>query len=338
MKPDMSNYRAILFTLVTICASGSIVAADTNSPSVGMELLRVGSRDVRVHDPSTVVKCGDQYWTFYTGRGVPSYHSTNMVRWEAGPRVFQNAPTWSADAVPDNTNTYYWAPDVIHLGERYLLYYSISTFGKNVSAIGLVSAPTLDPDDPKFNWRDDGLVIQSFRTNQFNTIDPAVTLDAQGKLWMVFGSYWSGIKLIELNPKTGKRIVPDSPIYSLAHSDSIEASFIYRHDGFYYLFVNWGQCCRGVNSTYEIRVGRAEKITGPYLDQNGVDMLNGGGTLFLASQPPFVGPGHAGIYSENGNDWFSCHFYNGTRGGTSTLAVFPLDWKTNGWPEVRTTR
>lgn len=294
-----------------------------------------GSRQVRVHDPSTIVKCKDEYWVFYTGRGVPSYHSKDLVKWEAGPAVFTNAPDWIAQAVPANRWMYYWAPDVIHLNDHYLLYYAASSFGKNRSAIGLATNPTLDPDDPKFHWTDQGIVVQSTNTDDFNTIDPAVSLDADGNLWLAFGSFWSGIKLIQLDPNTGKRIAPQSPLYSLASNDSIEASYIYHHDGFYYLFVNWGRCCRGMNSTYEVRVGRSRKITGPYLDKNETDLMASGGSLFLAADGSFIGPGHAGIVSDGTNDWLSCHFYDGTRHGLPTLAILPLRWDNNGWPEVR---
>jgi len=293
----------------------------------------IGSRGVRAHDPSTIVKCGDRYWTFCTGRGVLSYWSTNLSDWQAGSRVFSVAPDWVAGAVPQNTNSHFWAPDVIRSGDRCLLYYSVSSFGKNTSAIALATNATLNPDDPRFKWTDCGIVVRSFATNDFNTIDPAVFRDADGSLWLAFGSFWSGIKLIQLNPDTGLRITPDSPMYSLADYDSIEASYLCRRDGFYYLFVNWGACCRGVNSTYEIRVGRSEKVTGPYLDRNGVDLAAGGGTVVLSGMPPFIGPGHAGIFVENGTEWFTCHFYDGTRRGMPTLAVNRVRW-TNGWPEV----
>lgn len=297
-------------------------------------LSEFGDRGIRVHDPSTIVKCKDEYWIFYTGRGVPSYHSKDLTNWERGPRVFTNAPAWVAETVPGNRWMNYWAPDVIHLGDRYLLYYSASTFGRNKSAIGLATTPTLDPNDPKFGWNDQGVVVQSERGDNFNTIDPAVTQDTDGSLWLAFGSYWSGIKLIQLDPKTGKRIAADSPVYSLAHNDSIEASFIYHHGDQYYLFVNWGRCCRGTNSTYEIRVGRSPKITGPYLDRDGKDLVVGGGTAFLATHAPFFGPGHAGILADDGHEWFSCHFYDGTRRGASALAILPLHWSADGWPEL----
>lgn len=295
--------------------------------------VEFGSRGVRAHDPSTIVKCKDRYWVFHTGRGVMSYSSTNLVQWQSGPRVMSPAPDWVQKEVPENQNSHFWAPDVIHVGGQYLLYYSVSSFGKNRSVIALATNPTLDPDDPDFKWTDRGVVVRSFSTNNFNAIDPAVFQDKDGSLWLSFGSFWSGIKLIQLDPRTGLRMAPDSPMYSLADYDSIEAPFMCQRDGSYYLFVNWGICCRGTNSTYEIRAGRSDRITGPYLDRNGVDLAAGGGTLVLRGSPPFIGPGHAGIFGEKGTEWFSCHFYDGTRRGMSALAINKVRW-TNGWPEV----
>jgi arabinan endo-1,5-alpha-L-arabinosidase len=317
--------RAFAFwLLLAVCCAYSGAAAEP-SPDSDALLASLGRRVARVHDPSTIVKCNDDYWLFATGFGLASWRSKDLVTWTNGPRVFTNNPPWAATAVPGNRG-HLWAPDVIHLGNRFLLYYSVSTFGKNTSAIGLASNPTLEPVDRGFAWCDRGVVVQSFATNDFNTIDPGVTLDADGRLWLVFGSFWSGIKLIELDPATGKRVAPDSPMYSLARHNSIEASAIYRHADYYYLFVNWGACCRGVNSTYNIRVGRSNRITGPYLDKDGLDLCAGGGTLLLDTIGPFIGPGHAGILSAAGSDWLSCHFYDGTRAGRPTLAIRPLRW------------
>lgn len=303
-------------------------------PDETNRLVKLGNRGIGVHDPSTLIKCKDEFWMFYTGMGVPSYHSKDLVRWERGPIVFTNVPSWTTN-VPGFRGRSFWAPDIIHLGDRYLLYYSASVFGKNTSGIGLATNPTLDPADPEYKWTDQGAVVQSFTTNDFNTIDPAVTVDADGKLWLAFGSFWTGIKLIELDPKTGLRIAPDSPMFSLAHYNTIEAAFIYLHGGHYYLFVNWGYCCRGADSTYEIRVGRSEKITGPYLDRDGKDMVAAGGTQFLATDGAFIGPGHAGIYADGEKFWFGCHFYDGTTPrGTSKYALRPMHWGADGWPVV----
>ncbi|HEV3167079.1 MAG TPA: arabinan endo-1,5-alpha-L-arabinosidase [Isosphaeraceae bacterium] len=303
-------------------------------PTAAARVQELGSRGVRVHDPSMIVKCKDEYWVFYTGLGVPSYRSQDLMKWEAGPRVFEKAPPWVAQAVPAHRGIHFWAPEITRLGDRYLLYYSVSTFGNNTSAIGLATSPILDPADPAYHWTDEGIVIQSTSTDTFNAIDPAVARDAEGGLWLAFGSFWSGIKLVPLDSATGKRIAPDSPIHALAHSNAIEAACIDKRGDFYYLIVNWGRCCRGVNSTYNMRVGRSPKVTGPYVDKNGKDLLQGGGTLLLETDGPFIGPGHAGIFEEDGKAWLSMHFYDGSRRGASTLAIRPLRWDADGWPVV----
>jgi arabinan endo-1,5-alpha-L-arabinosidase len=177
--------------------------------------------------------------------------------------------------------------------------------------------------------------VQSREGGNFNAIDPSVFSDDNGTLWLAFGSYWSGIKLVPLDPKTGQRLTPDAPFSSLAYNQSIEASCLYKHHGYYYLFVNWGSCCRGVNSTYNIRVGRSRQVTGPYLDKDGVDMLKGGGTLLLANKGPLFGPGHAGILIDHGKSWFTSDFEGDSRmGEKATLAIMPLSWK-SGWPKVK---
>jgi arabinan endo-1,5-alpha-L-arabinosidase len=312
-----------------VCRLSALAVDDSDA-----DFQPAATRLVRAHDPSTIVKCNDEYWVFCTGRGIPSYHSKDLRAWEVGPNVITNTLPWIAEAVPKNSGHDFWAPDVIHQGDRYFLYFAVSTWGKNTSAIGLVTNPTLDTNDSRYHWKDCGIVVQSRATNDFNTIDPAVCRDGQGKLWLAFGSFWTGIKLIELNPDTGQRISPDSPMYSLAHKDKIEAAYIYPHDAYYYLFVNWGQCCQGLRSTYNIRVGRATDITGPYLDKDGTDMMLGGGALFLTKQGNFIGPGHAGIITQGSTNWLSCHFYDGTLQGRPTLGLLPLNWDADGWPEV----
>jgi arabinan endo-1,5-alpha-L-arabinosidase len=318
----------LLLVIGLICLP--LVAAEngrqpTNSPS------RLTRRGQFVHDPSTIVKCDAEYWVFSTGVGVASWHSGDLKKWESGPRVFSAPPLWSTNAVP-GFRGYFWAPDVIHSRNRYLLYYSVSTWGKNTSAIGLATNPSLNPSDPAFAWTDEGLVVQSHAGDSFNAIDPSVMQAADGTLWLTFGSFWSGIKLIQLDPQTGKRISADSPMTSLAFHESIEAACLWQREGFYYLFVNWGLCCRGTNSTYNIRVGRSPTATGPYIDKEGKNLLQEGGSLFLGSERTFIGPGHAGIYSQEGTNWFSCHFYDANRGGIATLAIRRLTWSADEWP------
>ena len=157
---------------------------------------------------------------------------------------------------------------------------------------------------------------------------------SDGKLWLAFGSYWQGIFLTELDPQTGLRISTNSPLYQLAWNDSIEAACLARHGKFYYLFVNWGQCCKGTNSTYEVRVGRAEKITGPYLDRDGKNLATGGGSPFLQTSGRFIGPGHIGIVDNGRTDGptqFSYHYYDADTQGRSRLAIGEMIWP-NNWP------
>lgn len=321
-------FLAIIIALGSVCAGA---AQDANPERWRSDIPT--SSTPRLHDPSTIAQCGKEYWTFATGRGVRSFRSKDLVAWQPGPPVFANAPAWTRQIVPENRG-FFWAPDVLRVHQRYLLYYSVSSWGKNTSAIGLASNATLDPADPAFQWKDEGIVIRSTATNNFNAIDPAVTLDAEGRLWLAFGSFWSGIKLVQLDSATGKCITPDAPLYSLAHHASIEAPFLHRRGSQYYLFVNWGLCCRGTNSTYEIRVGRSSNLTGPYLDKNGMDLLRGGGTPVLGSRGDFIGPGHPGIVNHAGQDWLSCHFYDGRQRGQSVLALRKLGWSEDGWPVV----
>src|SRR5262249_35130754 len=158
------------------------------------------------------------------------------------------------------------------------------------SAIGLATSPTLDSTSPDYHWTDRGPVIQSHQGSPYNTIDPAIIQTNAGELWMSFGSFWNGVYITKLDPTTGP-LPPRTTTTRLAFNSSIEASYIYQKDSYYYLFVDWGTCCQGVNSTYNIRVGRSTSVNGPYLDKNGVDMVNNGGSLFLGSESNFIGPG-----------------------------------------------
>lgn len=289
--------------------------------------------EIRVHDPSTLLQVGSDWWAFSTGIGLRALHSTDRRHWEFGPGPLPRMPAWVKDVVPDQRG-HYWAPDVIPWRGGFALYYSVSSWGKNDSAIALATSPSLNPADPGYGWTDAGIVVRSHAGDDFNAIDPAVFADRDGRWWMVFGSFWSGIQLLELDPATGRRRAPEAPLVSLAHHESIEAPALHRHGRYYYLFVNWGACCRGTNSTYEIRVGRSRDITGPYLDQDGQDLRQGGGRLLVGSTGWFIGPGHAAFHRAEGREWMSCHYYDGRQRGRASLAILPLDWSPDGWPVV----
>ena len=294
-----------------------------------------GRRDLRIHDPSTIIHDEDAWWIFGTGRLLLAARSTDLEHWQKLPAPLASAPAWAHDVSPGNKGNYYWAPDIIRRGDRYFLYYSVSEFGKNDSAIGLATSPTLDPKKPGYGWTDRGVVIRSGPGDHFNAIDPSILADNDGRLWMAFGSFWTGIFSVELDPVTGLRIKPDSPLHQLARDQEIEAPALYHRGEYYYLFFNEGLCCRGVKSTYRIRVGRSHSITGPYLDDYGRDLIDGGGRAFLSTEGDFIGPGHAGLLREaDGREWVSFHFYDGARNGTPTLALRRLIWTDDGWPKI----
>jgi len=301
--------------------------------------------DVFARDPSTVVKSGGTYWVYGTGQGVSQFSSKDRVHWTFQGPVFPTAPAWVASTVPANKGNFAWAPDIHFFGGLWHLYYAYSSFGSKVSGIGVATNATLNPK----TWADQGLGVRTGPDTSYNAIDPCIFLDAGSKPWLSFGSYFSGIKLIAIDPATGKQAAGDSAVTNLATRprtppNAIEASCVYYHAGYYYLFVAWDACCAGARSTYNIRIGRSAAVTGPYLDKTGKDMQDGGGTLFLGSVPDNgsgrpvddeVGAGHAGFLEDTDGTYVSYHEeWARDRGGRTTLNLSKLAWDGDGWPRL----
>lgn len=329
------HYRLFANRINLLICCFCLVFCSTSNAALPAPSLR---GNLGAHDPGSIIKCKDKYYLFYTGQGISWKSSTDKIYWTGGGSVFVNAPNWTTNAVPGFTG-FFWAPDVFYLNGRYCVYYAISTLGSQVSGIGLVTNPTLDPSDASFQWTDQGPVITSTNGSPYNTIDPCPTFDASGNPWLCFGSYWNGIYVVPLNPTTGLQLASNSPTYHLAYNSSIEASYLFRHGNYYYLIVDWGSCCSGVNSTYNLRIGRGTSITGPFLDRNGVDMAANGGSLFLEGTGKFTGPGHFAMLSENGSQWFSYHYYDAgsySPGygayGSPDFDLEPLSWSADNWP------
>jgi len=260
--------------------------------------------------------------------------SHDHFAWTAGQAVFPTTdyPSWIASAVPGFTGSF-WAPDIAYFNNKYHLYYAVSTLGNQTSAIGLVTNPTLDTAAPDYQWTDQGPVIQSAPGYRYNAIDASIIQTPEGRVWMSFGSYWDGIYMMELDPSTGMRLSTRVTPTRVADNSSIEASYVYHHGDYHYLFVNYDTCCSGVDSTYNIRVARSTNVTGPFVDQDGVGMINsGGGTLFLGSEEQYIGPGHIGIFEDQGVDWFGYHYYDGNADGAPTYNLRTLLWSDDGWP------
>ncbi|BDI29546.1 hypothetical protein CCAX7_15970 [Capsulimonas corticalis] len=294
------------------------------------------SGDFGAHDPSRAIRCDGKYYFYCTGPNCPARVSTDLRHWTDAPPVLRGVPQWAHQLVPQakKDDTWIWAPDVISVGGLYYLYYSFSTFGSKTSVIGLVTSPTLDAHSPRCRWTDRGLVVASNGDSNFNAIDPAPAFDAQGNLWLTYGSWNAGgIQLVPLDKKTGK---PASKSYFLAGGQAAgpEAPYLHYRKPFYYLFENEGVCCQGVKSTYRIMMGRSRSITGPYLDKNGRDLARGGGSLFAGAHGNEVGPGHMGIVAKDGQDWFTYHYYDARQNGRPMLGLDLLAWTADGWPKA----
>lgn len=336
---SLMKKMALITLLFFVVASASAQALKTN---------------ISVHDP-VMIKQDNVYYLFGTGHGIAVWSSVDRVHWKAEKPVFEDAPQWVNNVVPGFKN-HIWAPDISYDKGLYYLYYAVSAFGKNTSAIGLATRPTLHTDDPACKWTDRGLVIQSIpgKTN-WNAIDPNLITDKDGTPYLAFGSFWEGLKIVKLKPNQMEvgGATTDLPTIASRFSgtakgnlpavdgnppdagvNAIEAPFIYRKGKYFYLFASIDYCCKGPQSTYKMIVGRSKKLLGPYLDKNGIAMNKGGGSIVLAGDKDWYGVGHNAVCNFDGVDYLIFHGYDAADKGVSKLRIEELAWPHN-WPQVK---
>jgi arabinan endo-1,5-alpha-L-arabinosidase len=349
-----ARFALVFILAAAIFASPArIQAADSTSPHV----IAVDGDVAGTHDPS-IIKDGDTWYMFATvtgpnplGQQLPIRCSKDLHHWAMCGFALQQIPDWIKKESPETKEL--WAPDISYFNGLYHLYYAFSAFGKNTSGIALLTNKTLDPKSPDFRWDDQGLVLRSLKEDDFNAIDSNLVLDDHGGAWLAFGSFWSGIKMRRIDPKTGKLAAEDTQLYSLArrarpdtlpppppglpaHWQAIEAPFIIHHDiphdDYYYLFVSFDLCCRGTKSTYKTMVGRSPRVTGPYVDASGKPMMQGGGTLLLEGNQRWLGPGGESLLQQKDGDLIVFHAYD-AKTGRPSLQISTLGWK-DGWPSA----
>ena len=340
-----------LFLFLTLVVGTAALDAKSNRAAHPHAFKLQGDIEF-THDPS-IIEDGDTWYLFSTANGpdrkgeLPIRCSKDLENWSLCGHVFDGVPDWIKKESPQTREL--WAPDISYFDGKYHLYYAFSVFGKNTSGIALLTNKTLDPKSPGFHWQDEGLVLESHAEDDFNAIDPNLSIDTQGHTWLAFGSFWSGIKMRRIDRKTGKLSTEDTKLYPLASRkrpdnpppnppglpgnwQAIEAPFVVHHHGYYYLFVSFDLCCRGVKSTYKTMVGRSRNITDPYVDADGKAMLDGGGTPLLVGNNRWFGPGGESVLQSKSGDIIVFHAYDG-KTGRPYLQISSIAW-VKGWPHA----
>jgi arabinan endo-1,5-alpha-L-arabinosidase len=305
-----------------------------------------------IHDPTIITDDGRYY--VYSSSALGAFYSSDDLRsWRAEGNVFEQLPDWLVELIP--VADHIGSPDIEHYQGRYVLFYQSHKGNTCFAATGVATNSTLDPGSADYLWQDHGLVLHSrpfyesvevYCGNElgtFNAIDTHLFVDQDETPYLVLGSTIGGIKLIELDPRTLKPLA-NASFTTLAQrflfqSDPIiEAPYIKYRDGFYYLFVSFNHCCLGADTRYQVRVGRAESVTGPYFDESGWPMYLGGGSLLIDGDGAFVGTGHADVFTDKGSDWLVHHAKLPADDYRAYLNIRQLNWRQNeageDWPTV----
>lgn len=308
------------------CSSAPDVVAVRQPAPRAPELLSL-TGDILLSDPSAIY-IDEKYWVFSSGSGLPIRTSTDLYDFQLVGDAFQELPGWVADEVPDATS--FWAPEIAAFGGRYHLYYAVSTTGSSRSCIGHASAAALGTEG---SWVDEGALICTMEGDDWNAIDASVLVDEDGLIWLVLGSYRTGLKLLALDEASGRRLGSSLiPVAERPGMGMIQAAALTRHGGFYYLFASFDDCCPGASSTHHIMVGRATDVRGPYHDRAGIALLKGGGTLVLESSERWRGPGGNDVLTVGEQSYNLYRAYDLENDARATLRISTLEWDELGWP------
>lgn len=317
--------RVLLLALTTLGLAAGTAHAYPNPGIVAGQTI--------THDPSMLIRpSAPRYVVFATG-GLTTV-SNDRIDFAPGGPIFPTKPAWwTQNSLSGNM----WAPDASFHNGKYWLYYAVSqAVGSQHSSIGLATSTT----GLAGTWTDHGPIITSHVGDAYNAIDPNLLVDASGKWWLVFGSFWGGIYITPLNASTGKPTTSPPTVTNIARrggSDAIEGAVVFHHGGYYYLFASFDYCCKtpASLSNYSVHVGRSTSPTGPYTDAAGTSMLSGGGTLMLGAHDYARAPGgQSVVYDSNGvgHDMLIYHYLDSRLQYKSFLGINYMAWNASGWP------
>lgn len=285
------------------------------------------------HDPTVIRDDRGIYTLLTTNNLLELRQSTDMVNWTTAGKILNAVPAWMNTSLNTKVENI-WAPQIVFRNGRYWVYYCGSSFGTNNSAIGVASSPTLNTSASNYGWTDHGEVIKTTTANNYNAIDPELLTDKNGYLWLSFGSFWTGIKMIAMDPSTGKRLSSNTTVYSIAGrgGGAIEGPSTIEHNGYYFLFTSWDNCCAGLNSTYRTMVGRSTSPSGNYVDKQNRSLTNNFSEELLKSYGRYIGPGGGAPFKDGRRDYYALHYYNGNQNGSPTLQIREIVWDDANWP------
>ncbi|KAJ5115692.1 hypothetical protein N7456_000040 [Penicillium angulare] len=291
-----------------------------------------------VYDPTVIRRSSDgKYFRFSTGNEI-SYVTASSLE---GPWTAVGSVLPDGSSIDLAGNTDLWAPDVHYIDDLYYVYYAVSTFGSQSSAIGLATSATMELG----TWTDHGSVgIASSSSKIYNAIDPSL-IEVDGTYYMQFGSFWDDIYQVEMNSAATK--TSGSASYNIAYypdgTHPEEGSYMYQYGDYYYLFYSWGICCDYSDSLpasgqeYHIKVCRSTSATGNFVDADGTACTDGGGTIVLESHGNVYGPGGQGVYDDPTYGTVLYYAYTditiGYADDQKQFGFNVIDWST-GWPVV----
>jgi arabinan endo-1,5-alpha-L-arabinosidase len=313
--------------LIMLCAASAACGQNTGISGIARDTEYKNPVVARSLPDPTIIKAPDGRFRLYATedtRNTPVYISSNLVDW-----------TFAGTAFTDETRPDFeprggiWAPDINLIDGKYVLYYSMSVWGGEwTCGIGVATA-----DKPEGPFTDVGKIFRSNEIDVQNSIDPFY-IEHEGAKYLFWGSF-RGLYAIEL-ADDGLSVKPGAEKRRIAGT-AFEGIYIHKREGHYYMFASVGSCCRGVESTYRLVVGRSTSIFGPYTDKTGKDMMDNGYSVVIDKNSRFVGNGHCSeiVSDDAGNDWILYHGVDVANPRGRVLMLDRVRWDSDGWPFVQ---